>query len=114
MIVKLLDILVRNGALLKWALLGFMAVLVITDLILPSDYDRFAWESWGGFGALFGGVACLILIAGAKALGFGLVYRSEDYYDNELDGHEMSGDPRNEEEQKASMKQGRQEDKDHA
>ncbi|MEA5444581.1 hypothetical protein VCB98_01970 [Gammaproteobacteria bacterium AB-CW1] len=98
MIVKFLDMLVRHGTLLKWATLAFMAVLVIVDLILPSAYDRFAWESWGGFGAFFGIVASLILIALAKGLGFGLVYRSEDYYDDELEGREMSGDPRDEDE----------------
>jgi len=114
MIVKLLDMLVRHSTLLKWGLLGFMAALVVTDLILPSDYDRFAWESWGGFGAFFGALACLILIAGAKGLGFGLVYRDENYYDNELDGHEMRGDPRTDSERSAAMKQGQQEDKDHA
>ncbi|MCP1727068.1 hypothetical protein J2T60_001033 [Natronospira proteinivora] len=103
MIVKLLDMLVRHGAVLKWATLGFMLTLVIIDLILPSAYDRFVWETWGGFGAFFGIVASLILILLAKGLGFGLVYRSEDYYDEELKGREMSGDPRAEDEEKDTL-----------
>lgn len=98
MIVKWLDFLVKHGRTLKWVTLAFMVALVAIDLVLPSAYDRFVWESWGGFGALFGGLACLILIGGAKALGFGLVYRAEDYYRHELDGREMSGDPREQEE----------------
>lgn len=84
MLVKLLDRLVRNATRLKWTLLAAMAALVIADLLIPSGYDRFAWESWGGFGALFGALACLILIGLAKALGLGLAYRREGYYDDEL------------------------------
>ncbi|AMD01295.1 hypothetical protein [Halomonas chromatireducens] len=84
MLVKLLDRLVRNATRLKRTLLAAMAALVIADLLIPSGYDRFPWETWGGFGALFGVLACLILIGLAKALGLGLVYRRESYYDNEL------------------------------
>jgi hypothetical protein len=98
MIVKWLDFLVKHGQTLKWVTLAFMLGLVVIDLVLPSAYDRFVWETWGGFGALFGSLACLILIVGAKALGFGLVYRSENYYQDELEGSEMSGDPREQEE----------------
>jgi hypothetical protein len=84
MLVKLLDMLVRNATWLRWILLAAMGALVIADLLIPTGYDRFAWESWGGFGALFGALVCLALIGLAKGLGFGLVYRREDYYDDAL------------------------------
>lgn len=84
MLVKLLDSLVCNAAWLKWVLLAAMGAMVAADMLIPTGYDRFVWESWGGFGALFGALACLILIALAKGLGFGLVYRRKDYYEDEL------------------------------
>lgn len=84
MIIKLLDLLVRKARWLKRGLLVAMLALVIADLLIPTGYDRFAWESWGGFGALFGALACLVLIGLAKGLGHGLVYRREDYYEEEL------------------------------
>ncbi|QTF93583.1 hypothetical protein [Halomonas sp. BM-2019] len=84
MIIKLLDLLVRNARWLKRGLLAAMLALVIADLLIPTGYDRFAWESWGGFGALFGALACVVLIGLAKGLGLGLVYRREDYYEEEL------------------------------
>lgn len=84
MLVRLLDLLVNNATRLKWGLLAVMVALVLTDVLIPTGYDRFAWESWGGFGALFGALACLILIGLAKGLGLALVYRREDYYDDEL------------------------------
>ncbi|RDB43512.1 hypothetical protein DU490_07230 [Halomonas sp. DQ26W] len=84
MLVKLLDLLVRHARWLKRVVLAAMAGLVIADLLSPAGYDRFVWESWGGGGALFGVLACLSLIGLAKALGLGLVYRREAYYDDEL------------------------------
>jgi hypothetical protein len=87
MITKLLDLLVRNASRLKWTLLAAMVALVMADLVIPTGYDRFVWESWGGFGALFGILACLALIGLAKGLGFGLVYRREDYYEEELESY---------------------------
>ena len=84
MLTRLLDLLVRNAGWLRWVLLAAMGALVIADLLISTGYDRFVWESWGGFGALFGVLATLVLIALAKGLGFGLAYRTEDYYDDEL------------------------------
>ncbi len=92
MLVKLLDALVRNAGWLKWVLLAAMVALVIADLLIPTGYDRFVWESWGGFGALFGALACLTLIALAKGLGFGLVYREKDYYKDELVAYQALDD----------------------
>ncbi|MCG6657684.1 hypothetical protein HOP52_07925 [Halomonas campisalis] len=98
MLVKLLDLLVHNASRLKGALLVAMAALIIADLLIPTGYDRFVWESWGGFGALFGALACLTLIGLAKGLGFGLVYRRDDYYEEELEPYralDESSDQRN-------------------
>ncbi len=79
---KWLEVLVNNGVVLRRIMYVFLAGLVIADLLIPSSYDRFPWESWGGFGAAYGFLGCLLLIGIAKALGHWLVYRSEDYYDD--------------------------------
>ncbi len=76
-----LQVLVDNSHILRRVMYVLLAGLVVADLIIPSAYDRFPWESWGGFGALYGFAACIVIIAVAKALGYLLVYRGEDYYD---------------------------------
>ena len=76
-----LQCLVEHARILRWCVLAVMAALVLTDIILPSAYDRFVWESIGGFGAFYGLVGCAVLITLAKGLGL-LIQRSEDYYDD--------------------------------
>ena len=89
---KLLDILVRNGRLLGWVMLAIMAALVVADILIPSSYDRFVWEQIGGFGAIYGLVASIIIIVVAKLLLHPLLNRSEDYYDHEQKGYQMNGE----------------------
>ncbi|MDQ2068959.1 hypothetical protein [Natronospira bacteriovora] len=96
---KFLETLVNNGRTLKWIILAIMGLLVIGDILVPSSYDRFFWEQIGGFGAVYGFISCVLIIVVSKALGYALLYRKEDYYDHELEGHEMSGDPRDDKEQ---------------
>ncbi len=79
---RLLEYLTRHAAVLRWITLAVMGGLVIADLVLPSQYDRFPWESIGGFGAFYGFVSCVVIIVVAKALGYLLLYRDEDYYDD--------------------------------
>lgn len=78
---KLLQALVERGVLLRRIMYVVLAGLVIADILIPSKYDRFPWESVGGFGALYGFFGCILLIVLAKVLGHVLLYRPEDYYD---------------------------------
>jgi hypothetical protein len=78
----LLEFLVRHVTAVKWVVCAAMAGLVVADFLLPSGYDRFPWESIGGFGAFYGFVSCVLIIVVAKALGNLLLYRGEDYYDD--------------------------------
>lgn len=77
---KILDFLVRRRRPLKGLMLAIMAALVVMDLLVPPDYVRFPWDAMGGFGALYGFVACVLIIGLAKLLGYGLLYRDESYY----------------------------------
>lgn len=78
---KLLQILVDHAVWLRRGMYVLLAGLVIADILLPSAYDRFPWESIGGFGAFYGFVSCILIIALAKGLGHAFVYKPEDYYD---------------------------------
>ncbi|MCC5867324.1 MAG: hypothetical protein JJU27_02325 [Gammaproteobacteria bacterium] len=78
---KLLQAMVERGVLLRRIMYVVLAGLVIADILVPSKYDRFPWESVGGFGAFYGFISCVLIIVISKALGYLLLYRSEDYYD---------------------------------
>jgi uncharacterized membrane protein len=79
---RFLEYLVENRRTLAWIMYGVLALLVILDLLIPSGYDRFWWESVGGFGAFYGFISCTLIIVVSKALGKVLLNRPEDYYDD--------------------------------
>ena len=56
-----------------------LALLVLVQIILPIN-GHFEVESWLGFGAWFGFVACVLMILFSKLLGL-VVKKSEDYYE---------------------------------
>lgn len=80
---RMLEALVERGALLRRIMWGVLIGLVLADLLLPERYDRFPWEQIGGFGAIYGFLACVLIVAVAKGLGYLLLYRPDDYYDDE-------------------------------
>jgi hypothetical protein len=88
---KLLEALVKRGKLLRRIMYVVLAGLVIADIVIPSDYDRFPWESIGGFGAFYGFVSCVLIIVVSKALGYLALYRNEDYYENDAGSAGESG-----------------------
>lgn len=57
-----------------------LVLLVLPDFFLHKHHLFFKVESWPGFYALFGFVACVAIILISKLLGFWLK-RQEDYYD---------------------------------
>jgi len=83
MLGRWLEKLVVHGRSLSLAMLILMVVLVLADIIQPPDYERFPWDSIGGFAALLGFVGCAFFIAVAKTLGTLLVYKPENYYGEE-------------------------------
>jgi uncharacterized membrane protein len=78
---KFLEFLVSRTKTLRWIMFGILALLVILDVIIPAKYERFPWDGIGGFGAVYGFVSCVLIIVVSKALGYALLYRREDYYD---------------------------------
>jgi hypothetical protein len=94
---RLLEALVKRSRLLSRVLLGLMAALVVADLAIPTGYDRFFWERLGGAGAVYGLFACFVIVVVSKFLGYKLLYRPEDYFDNERKGSDLIGDPQSRE-----------------
>ncbi len=68
---------------IRWLWIGsslFLSMLVLLDLFIEHHKPHFVIDGTFGFGAWFGFVSCVILVVGAKALGF-LLKRPVDYYD---------------------------------
>jgi len=61
------------------AFIAVLAVLVLLDLVVE-HHPHFELEAIFGFGAWFGFLSCVALIAIAKALGV-LLKRSDTYYE---------------------------------
>ena len=59
-----------------------LALLVLPDFFMHKHSLFFSVETWPGFYAFFGFVACVVIILVSKLFGFALKVR-EDYYDHE-------------------------------
>ncbi|MDP2416039.1 MAG: hypothetical protein U1D25_17865 [Hydrogenophaga sp.] len=91
---RFLEGMVQRSRLLSRIMLGIMAALVIANLIYPAGYDRFFWETLGGAGAMYGLFSCFVIVVVSKFLGYKLLYRPEDYFDNEREASQLIGDPK--------------------
>ena len=79
---RFLEFLVSKTKTLRWIMFGILVFLVILDVIIPAAYERFPWDGIGGFGAVYGFISCVLIIVVSKALGYALLYRPEDYFDD--------------------------------
>ncbi|MDR9413160.1 MAG: hypothetical protein RI552_00835 [Spiribacter sp.] len=77
---RLLEAIIRQARALRWLMVGLMVTVVVIDFFKPSPYSRFFWDTIPGFTAGYAFLGALVLIGVYKAIGFGLVYRSPDYY----------------------------------
>jgi hypothetical protein len=97
LLARFLQSMVDHAKLLSRVMLVIMALLVLANFIYPAGYDRFFWESLPGAGAVYGFVSCVVLIVVAKVLGYKLLYKPEDYYDNEIKDNKLIGNPKHRE-----------------
>lgn len=79
---KLLARLVANTKTLKRVAWAILALVVVIDFFLPRHHPHFFWDLIPGFSAVFGFIACVLIIVVSKAFGHYWVARSEDYYDD--------------------------------
>ena len=69
-----------NVRKILYGLFGSLVLLLALEPFIHK-HPYFAWEEWFGFYAIFGFVACVLLVLGAKYILRPLVKREEDYYD---------------------------------
>ncbi len=74
---------VYNPKTVQRVLYGLLGSLVLLLGLEPfiHKHSYFAWEKWFGFFAIYGFVACVLLVLVAKYILRPLVKRQEDYYD---------------------------------
>jgi len=70
----------RNVKILLGCFYTSLLVLLIVELFVHK-HPHFAWEAWPEFYAVYGFVACVVLVVAAKYILRPLVKRREDYYD---------------------------------
>ena len=70
----------RNVKILLTTFFSSLVVLLIIEVFVHK-HPHFAWEGWPEFYAVFGFVACVVLVLAAKYILRPLVKRREDYYD---------------------------------
>jgi len=59
-------------------------VVLLDFLFLTERFDKhayFEWENWPGFYALYGFIACVLLVLVSKYVLRPLIKRDEDYYE---------------------------------
>lgn len=88
---RILEALIQRARLLRRLMIGLMVLVVAIDVIKPKAYSRFPWDSIPAFTAIYAFIGALVLIGVYKAVGFGLVYRSADYYDAKAQSDKQDG-----------------------
>ena len=79
---RTLEKLVAETPRLKRIAYAVLALTVVVDFFLPRHDPHFFWDTIPGFSAVFGFIACILIIVVSKAFGRFWVARSEDYYDD--------------------------------
>lgn len=57
-----------------------LGLIALADILVPSDHDYFWWDEIPGFNAVFGLVACIIIIVVSKFIGHRGIMQDENYY----------------------------------
>lgn len=85
---NVLDYLIGRRRVLGWLAVVAMVAVVAADMLVPPSYSRFPWDGVGGFGAFYGLVSALLIVATARLLDRAL-RRDKDYYrDGEYGDHD--------------------------
>ncbi|MEM9281203.1 MAG: hypothetical protein AAGA96_05205 [Verrucomicrobiota bacterium] len=82
----------ENVRKVLFGLFGACGLLVLIDVVFwITGFDKhpyLKWEQWPGFQAIYGFVACVLLVLVAKYVLRPLVMRAEDYYEEGKNGGE--------------------------
>ncbi len=81
MIVRCISWLRSHYGMVRKSFCALLALLVVGDLLVPRHHPHFLGDEIPGFWALFGFLACALIIIASKWLGHAWLFRPEDYYD---------------------------------
>lgn len=79
---KILETMVNNTQTLKRIVYVILALTLVLDFFIPRDSVHFFWDDIPGFSAVYGFIACILIIIVSKALGRYWLSRPEEYYDD--------------------------------
>jgi hypothetical protein len=76
------DWLTRPGTIrMLWVVFAILlALTVLAQLLFPAE-GHFVIDGWFAFGAIFGFGVCVLMVFGAKVLGW-IIKRPDEYYDD--------------------------------
>jgi len=81
-LVKYIELLRKNIRPLRNILIGFLAVLILFDLILPrNEAHSHSFINWPAYWTVFAIVGCFLLLKVGKGIAHMFLSRDEDYYD---------------------------------
>jgi hypothetical protein len=60
---------------------AMLVAAVIVDFLVPREHSIYVWENIPGFHALYGFIACVLIILVSKFFGHRGIMKKEDYYD---------------------------------
>ena len=82
---RLLEDPVRRARIERWFYAGLVLVLVVEivlPLVLHGGHSHFSFESFPGWGSIYGFVSCIAIIVVSKLIGKAWLMRREDHYDS--------------------------------
>jgi hypothetical protein len=63
-------------------LVASVAAEIVLPLVLDGEHGHFAFESFPGWGSLYGFLSCVAIILVSKLIGKAGLVRREDYYEH--------------------------------
>ena len=82
-LVKYIEYLRANIKTLRNILLGFLAVLILFDLVIPRDaeHSHYFVDKIRAYWAIFGLAGCFILLKVGKGIAHMFLSKNEDFYE---------------------------------
>lgn len=76
----IVDKMTKNSRTLKKVFFGWLALVVLFDVVQPRDYAHFLIDKIFLFWSVFGAIGCFLLIKAGKGLAHLILGKKEDYY----------------------------------
>jgi hypothetical protein len=82
---RILEDPIRLARLKRWSIVA-LALILLAEIVLPlvfhGGHHYFSFESFPGWGSIYGLVSCVAIIVISKLIGKWWLMRREDHYDS--------------------------------